>query len=140
LYKSPAELKIMRRAAQVSVAAHERGMRTVKPGMMEWEIEAELLHEFRRHGGLPAYPSIVGGGANGCILHYVENDRVLEDGDLLLVDAGCELDNYASDVTRTYPVNGKFSAEQRALYEIVLDAQYAAIEKARPGAHWNETH
>ncbi|HEX6929805.1 MAG TPA: Xaa-Pro aminopeptidase [Gammaproteobacteria bacterium] len=140
LYKSTAELKSMRRAARISVAAHERGMRAVKPGMMEWEIEAELLHEFRRNGGTPAYPSIVGGGANGCILHYVENDRVLNDGELLLVDAGCEFENYASDVTRTYPVNGKFSPEQRALYDIVLDAQLAAIEKARPGAHWNETH
>ncbi|HEX6929562.1 MAG TPA: Xaa-Pro aminopeptidase [Gammaproteobacteria bacterium] len=140
LYKSADELKSMRRAARISVAAHERGMRTVKPGMMEWEIEAELLHEFRRHGGAPAYPSIVGGGENGCILHYVENNRVLNGGDLLLVDAGCEFENYASDVTRTYPVNGKFSPEQRALYEIVLEAQYAAIDRARPGAHWNETH
>ena len=140
LYKSPGELKLMRRAAQISVAAHERAMRTVKPGMMEWEIEAELLHEFHRHGGRPAYPSIVGGGENGCILHYVENNRALNDGELLLVDAGCEYGNYASDVTRTYPINGKFTSEQRALYDVVLDAQHAAIEKARPGAHWNETH
>lgn len=140
LYKSPIELKLMRHAAKISVAAHERGLRIVRPGMMEWEIEAELLHEFRRHGGVPAYPSIVGGGENGCILHYVENNRVLNDNELLLVDAGCEYENYASDVTRTYPVNGKFSPEQRALYEIVLEAQYAAIEQARPGAHWNGTH
>lgn len=140
LYKTKPEIARMKKAAQVSVAAHERAMRAVKPGMMEWEIEAELLHEFRRHGGAAAYPSIVGGGENGCILHYVENNAALNDGDLLLVDAGCELENYASDVTRTYPVNGKFSKEQRALYEIVLDAQYAAIEKMRAGEHWNAFH
>lgn len=140
LYKSPAELKLMRQAAQITVTAHERAMRAVRPGMMEWEIEAELLHEFRRHGGTAAYPSIVGGGENGCILHYVENNRVLNDGELLLVDAGCEYQNYASDVTRTYPINGKFSPEQRALYDIVLEAQSAAINAIRPRAHWNEAH
>lgn len=140
LYKSPYELKLMRKAAEISVVAHERAMRVVRPGMMEWEIEAELLHEFRRHGGTAAYPSIVGGGENGCILHYVENNRVLNDGELLLVDAGCEYQAYASDVTRTYPINGRFSPEQRALYEIVLEAQLAAIDKLRPGAHWNEAH
>lgn len=140
LYKSPSELKLMRKAAGISVVAHERAMRAVRPGMMEWEIEAELLHEFRRHGGTAAYPSIVGGGENGCILHYVENNRVLNDGELLLVDAGCEYQAYASDVTRTYPINGRFSPEQRALYDIVLEAQLAAIDKLRPGAHWNEAH
>jgi len=140
LYKSAGELKLMRRAAQISAAAHERAMRATRPGMMEWEIEAELLHEFRRHGGHPAYSSIVGGGANACILHYVDNDAELAAGDLLLVDAGCEYRNYASDISRTWPVNGKFTPEQRALYEIVLEAQLEAIDKVRAGEHWNAPH
>lgn len=140
LYKSAGELKLMRRAAQISAAAHERAMRATRPGMMEWEIEAELLHEFRRHGGHPAYSSIVGVGANACILHYVDNDAELAAGDLLLVDAGCEYRNYASDISRTWPVNGKFTPEQRALYEIVLEAQLEAIDKVRAGEHWNAPH
>lgn len=140
LYKSAGELKLMRRAAEISAAAHERAMRTTRPGMMEWEIEAELLHEFRRHGGQAAYPSIVGGGANGCILHYVDNNAALNSGELLLVDAGCEYQGYASDISRTWPINGRFTFEQRALYEIVLEAQLQAIDKVRAGGHWNAPH
>ena len=140
LFKSRREISQMKRAAKVSVAAHRRAMQAVRPGMNEFEIEAELLYEFRKAGGQPAYPSIVGGGANACILHYVENNEPLNDGDLLLVDAGCEIEHYASDVTRTYPVNGRFSPEQRAVYEVVLDAQYAAIDAAVVGEHWNRSH
>ncbi len=140
LYKSKAEVATMRRAARISVAAHLRAMRACKPGRFEYEIEAELLHEFRRHGADTAYASIVGGGANACILHYIENDARLNDGDLLLIDAGAEYECYASDVTRTFPVSGRYSPEQRAIYELVLKAQLAAIDKCRAGAHWNEPH
>jgi Xaa-Pro aminopeptidase len=115
-------------------------MQFVRPGMYEYEVEAEFLHEFRRHDAGLSYSPIVGTGANACTLHYVENGARLEDGDLLLIDAGCELDYYASDITRTFPVNGRFSPEQRAVYEIVLEAQTAAIEKTREGNHWNEPH
>ncbi|HWU83087.1 MAG TPA: Xaa-Pro aminopeptidase [Methylophilaceae bacterium] len=141
LYKSAFELDIMRRAAQISAEAHRRAMQAVRPNMMEYEIEAELLHTFYQHGSRsPAYSSIVAGGANACVLHYVENDAQLKNGDLLLIDAGCELDGYASDITRTFPVGGKFSGPQKDLYELVLAAQAAAIEAARPGAHWNMPH
>lgn len=141
LYKSAAELKVMRRAGEISAAAHVRGMRAVTPGMYEYQLEAEYLHEFVRQGArFSAYPSIVGGGRNGCILHYIENSEKLKDGDLVLVDAGCELDTYASDITRTYPVNGKFSADQQAVYEVVLAAQHAAIDAVQPGNHWNAAH
>lgn len=140
LYKSRAEIAQMRRAAAISVRAHERAMRLARPGIYEYEIEAELLHEFHRHGARVAYNSIVGGGANGCILHYSENNAVLNDGDLLLIDAACEVDGYAADITRTFPVNGRFSPAQRAVYEVVLRAQRAAIAKARPGNHWNAPH
>ncbi len=141
LYKSREEIKTMRRAAQISAAAHRRAMEVCRPGMYEYQIEAELLHSFMRHGSrAPAYPSIVGGGANTCILHYNENNEPLADGDLLLIDAGCELDHYASDITRTFPVNGRFTPEQRAVYEIVLEAQLAAIAKVAPGNHWNDPH
>jgi Xaa-Pro aminopeptidase len=141
LFKRADEVKTMRRAAKISAQAHIRAMEVCKPGMYEYQIEAELLHEFRRNGSpYPAYPPIVGGGANGCILHYIENNMQLKNGDLLLIDAGCELDGYASDITRTFPVNGKFSTEQKALYEIVLAAQHAAIEQVRPGNHWNDPH
>lgn len=140
LYKSRAELSVMRRAAKIAVKAHERAMRTIKPGMFEYEIEAEYLHEFRRHDATMSYAPIVGGGANACTLHYIENSAELKDGDLLLVDCGCEYDYYASDVTRTMPVNGRFSPEQRAVYEIVLEAQLAAIEKTVKGNHWNDPH
>lgn len=141
LYKSAAELKLMRRAGEISAAAHVRGMRSVHPGMYEYQLEAEYLHEFMRNGArFSAYPSIVGGGRNGCILHYIDNSEKLKDGDLVLVDAGCELETYASDITRTYPVNGKFSAAQQALYEVVLASQYAAIDEVKPGNHWNKPH
>ncbi|MBA1148434.1 Xaa-Pro aminopeptidase [Ectothiorhodospiraceae bacterium WFHF3C12] len=134
------EVEIMRRAAQVSARAHQRAMEVCRPGMAEYEIEAEFMAEFRRHNGWPAYPPIVGGGANGCILHYIANDQPLRDGDLLLIDAGVELDYYASDITRTFPVNGRFTGEQRAVYDIVLAAQAAAIEAVTPGNHWDQPH
>ena len=140
LYKSRAEIAAMRRSAKVAVAAHKRAMRTTRPGMFEYEIEAEFFHEFRRNNAWASYSPIVGGGRNACTLHYVDNNARLEDGDLLLIDAGCELDYYASDITRTFPVNGRFTAEQLAVYEIVLDAQLAAIDKIVAGNHWNEPH
>jgi len=141
LRKDRTELATMRRAAQISARAHCRAMALCRPSMTEYQIEAELLHEFMRHGSrFPAYGSIVASGANACILHYRENDATLKDGDLLLIDAGCELDGYASDITRTFPINGRFSPAQRAIYELVLAAQYAAIAKVRPGKRWNEPH
>jgi Xaa-Pro aminopeptidase len=141
LFKDEHELGVMRRAATISSAAHRRAMRATRPGKMEYEIEAELLYEFRRHGAqFPAYWPIVAGGANACVLHYVSNDAPLSDGDLLLIDAGCELDGYASDITRTFPVNGRFTQAQRDVYELVLSAQLAAIEKVRAGSAWNDPH
>lgn len=141
LFKSALEMKVMRRAGEIAAAAHVRAIQVVEPGMYEYQLEAEYLHEFMRQGARsPAYPSIVGGGRNGCILHYVNNDQKLKDGDLVLVDAGAEYHCYASDITRTFPVNGKFSAEQQAVYEIVLASQLAAIEQVRPGKHWNDPH
>lgn len=141
LFKSAAELRLMRHAAVISAAAHLRVMRACRQGMFEYELEAELLHEFLRRGARsPAYGSIVAGGVNGCIMHYVANDAVLRDGDLLLVDAGCEFESYAADISRTFPVNGRFSATQQALYEVVLAAQLAAIRVIAPGRHWNEPH
>ncbi|WP_421620709.1 Xaa-Pro aminopeptidase [Alkalilimnicola ehrlichii] len=140
LIKRPAELDCMRRAARVTGKAHRRAMQACRPGMMEYQLEAEFLAAFRRAGGEPAYPSIVGGGRNGCVLHYILNRDKLRDGDLVLIDAGCELDGYAADVTRTFPVNGRFSAEQRALYEVVLAAQEAAIAAVTPGVSWNLAH
>jgi Xaa-Pro aminopeptidase len=141
LVKDAHELGIMRRAARVAAQAHRRAMQRARPGRTEYEIEAELLYEFRRNGAqFPAYSPIVAGGANACVLHYVLNDAPLRDGDLLLIDAGCELDGYASDITRTFPVNGRFSAAQREVYEIVLASQRAAMDKVRPGCGWNEPH
>jgi Xaa-Pro aminopeptidase len=140
LYKSRAEIAAMRRSAKVAVDAHTRAMQAVRPGLYEYEVEAEFANEFRRNDAWMSYSPIVGGGANSCTLHYVENRDQLVDGDLLLIDAGCELDYYASDITRTIPVSGKFSPEQRAVYEIVLEAQLAAIEKTRKDNHWNEPH
>lgn len=141
LFKSREELRAMRQAAKVSAKAHSRAMQACRPGMMEYQIEAELLHEFMMGGcHTPAYSSIVGGGANGCILHYTENCEPLRDGDLVLIDAAAEYDYYAADITRTFPVNGKFSPAQRALYEVVLAAQLAAIDQVRPGNHWNDPH
>ncbi|WP_126452790.1 Xaa-Pro aminopeptidase [Sulfuriflexus mobilis] len=141
LFKSAAEIRTMKQAAKISVNAHQRAMRACRPGMMEYELEAELLYAFTLGGSVaPAYNSIVGAGANGCILHYVDNRAEMQDGDLVLIDAGCELECYASDITRTFPVNGRFSKSQRALYELVLAAQEAAIEQVQPGKHWNDPH
>jgi len=140
LFKQPGELRMMRHAAAISSGAHVRAMQACRPGMAEYEVEAELLHEFRRHGTEPAYHSIVGGGENGCILHYIENRSVLREGDLLLIDAGCEYGGYASDITRSFPVSGRFTAAQREVYEVVLEAQAAAIAKVVPGNHWNDPH
>jgi Xaa-Pro aminopeptidase len=140
LYKSRAEVKVMRQAANIAARAHKRAMQVCRPGMMEYELEAEFLHEFRRAGGEPAYPSIVGGGENACILHYTENNAELNRGDLVLIDAGVEHECYASDITRCFPVGGRFSKAQRAIYELVLDAQLAAIEEVYPGNTWNAPH
>lgn len=141
LFKSAAEIRVMKEAADISAAAHIRAMKICEPGMLEYQLEAEILHEFHRNGArFPAYNSIVGGGKNGCILHYIENSAAIKNGDLVLIDAGCELDYYAADITRTFPANGKFSNEQKILYNICLDAQLAAIAVAKPGNHWNDPH
>jgi len=141
LIKTPHEIHLMQKAAEVSVLAHKRAMRASKPGKYEYEIEAELLYEFTRHGmRAPAYPCIVAGGPNACVLHYTENKDALRNGDLLLIDAGAEYEKYAADITRTFPVNGTFSESQRLLYELVLEAQLEAIEQVRPGKRWNDPH
>ena len=141
LIKSAAEIAIMQAAADLSAEGHRRAMAVAKPGRYEYELEAELLHSFTRHGCIaPAYGSIVGGGANACILHYTENNAELRDGDLVLIDAGGELAYYAADITRTFPVNGRFSAEQKALYEVVLAAQLAAIDAVQVGHSWQLPH
>jgi len=141
LVKGPEEIALMRRAATITAGAHRRAMRATRPGRVEYEIEAELLHEFRLHGAQgPAYPPIVAGGERACVLHYVQNDGALMDGELLLIDAGCELHGYAADLTRTFPVNGKFSAEQREIYQLVLAAQAAAIAAVKPGNLWEAPH
>jgi Xaa-Pro aminopeptidase len=135
------ELATMQRAADISGGAHARAMRIARPGMWEYEIEAELLHEFRRHGAqYPAYTPIVASGANSCILHYNTNNARTRDGDLVLIDAGCELDSYASDITRTWPVNGRFSGPQKALYELVLASQQAAFDAIAPGRQYSDFH
>lgn len=141
LIKDAHEIDIMRRAAAISCQAHKRALRHVRPGLFEYEVEAEFLHEFCRNGARhPAYTSIVASGANACTLHYVGNNARLKDGDLLLIDAGCELGGYAADITRTFPVNGQFTAAQKDVYEIVLAAQRAAIAEAVPGKSWNAPH
>jgi Xaa-Pro aminopeptidase len=141
LRKDATEMATMRNAADISAEAHIAAMRATHPGSMEYEIEAELLYHFRRRGAqFPAYWPIVAGGANACVLHYRENNQRLNDGDLLLIDAGCELDGYASDITRTFPVNGRFSKAQREIYELVLESQAAAIAATRPGGSWNAPH
>jgi Xaa-Pro aminopeptidase len=141
LFKDDTELALMLRAGTISGMAHARAMRVGRPGMFEYEIEAELLHEFRRHGAqFPAYTPIVAAGANSCILHYNTNNGQAQDGDLVLIDAGCELDSYASDITRTWPVNGRFSSPQKALYELVLAAQQAALGAVRPGRPYSGMH
>ena len=141
LIKRKDELAIMQRAGKISAAGHMRAMQTCKPGMTEQQVQAEMEYMFRKMGSTyNAYPSIVAGGENSCILHYIDNNAMLHDGDLLLIDAGAELDYYASDISRTFPVNGKFNGEQKALYEIVLAAQHAAFEVCKPGCHWNQPH
>lgn len=141
LFKSSAEIKIMREAGEISSRAHIRAMQVCKPGVFEYQLEAEILHEFASSGArFAAYNTIVGGGDNGCVLHYIDNAEKLKKGDLVLIDAGCELQHYAADITRTFPVNGKFSKEQKKLYELVLAAQNAALECCQPGRHWNEPH
>lgn len=140
LIKSPYEQALMRQSAKIAAAAHNRAMSRVKKLKYEYEVEAEFLHEFRRNNTVPSYNPIVAGGANACTLHYNTNNCVLNNGELLLIDAGCELDGYASDITRTFPVSGKFSPAQKDLYQLVLAAQAAAIKAAKPGKHWNAPH
>jgi Xaa-Pro aminopeptidase len=141
LVKSDDELALMRQGAAITAEAHTEAMRAVRPGMHEYEIQALIEYTFRRRGAWGfAYPSIVGGGANACILHYHENDAPFDDGALMLVDAGAEVDGYATDVTRTSPVGGRFSAEQRAIYDVVLDAEKAAIDDVKPGATIDGIH
>ncbi|MDH1559041.1 Xaa-Pro aminopeptidase [Ectopseudomonas chengduensis] len=141
LYKSAAEVKVMKEAAEISARAHIRAMQASRAGLFEYHLEAELDYEFRKGGAkMPAYGSIVAAGRNACILHYRENDAALKDGDLVLIDAGCEIDCYASDITRTFPVSGKFSPEQKAIYELVLKANEEAFKFIAPGRHWNEAH
>ena len=141
IIKDADELDVMRRAAKISAEAHVNAMLATKPEKYEYEIEAELLYHFKKKGSqFPAYTSIVAGGKNACVLHYIENNAVLNDGDLLLIDAGCELDGYASDITRTFPVSGKFSGPQKIIYELVLDAQQAAMEATSRGNSWQAPH
>lgn len=141
LYKSAAEIRLMKQAGKIAAEAHIRAMKTCKPGIGEYQLEAEIQHEFGRNGArFPAYNSIVGAGKNACILHYTENSGTVKDGDLVLIDAGCELEHYAADITRTFPANGIFSKEQKALYELVLKSQLAAIKTIKPGNHWNQFH
>ena len=140
LYKTAAEIKMMKHAAKTAVRSHERAMAICEPDLNEGQLDAEFLHEFKWNGMVPAYTTIVGGGENACVLHYIENNQPLVDGDLVLIDAGAEYACYASDITRTFPVNGKFTEEQRLVYQIVLDAQYAAIDAAQPGNNWNAPH
>jgi Xaa-Pro aminopeptidase len=140
VYKSREELSAMRRSAKVAIEAHECAMKLCSPGLNEADIHAGLLHTFTRHHCEPSYLPIVGGGANGCVLHYIANRDPLNDGDMLLIDAGAEYDGYASDITRTFPVNGKFSPEQRDLYEVVLAAQAAGFRQAYAGKQWQDIH
>jgi Xaa-Pro aminopeptidase len=141
LIKRPEEIQLMRRAAEISCGAHRRAMQFTQPALHEYQIEAEVLHEFRRHGAqAPAYTPIVAGGANACVLHYIANDAELRAGELLLIDAGCEVDGYAADITRTFPVGGSFSAAQRDIYQMVLDSQTAAIAVAKSGNTWEQPH
>lgn len=140
LFKSSAEIRTMQRAARLAVAAHRRAMAIVRPGMHEYELEAEFRHEFTRHGAECSYSPIVASGANACILHYTDNRAKIGDGDLVLIDAGCEFRMYASDVTRTFPVNGRYTGPQREIYDIVHAAHAAAVNKVQPGNHWNDPH
>jgi len=137
--KSPAEIRLIKKAVEITVEAHKQAMRACKPGKYEYELEAELSYEFQRHGArYPAYTPIVGAGKNSCVLHYVDNNQKIQNDDVVLIDAGAEYEYYAADVTRTLPANGKFSDEQRAIYNIVLEAQLAAIKTVRPGSPWSK--
>lgn len=137
LFKSKAELAIMQKAVDITAKGHIAAMRACSPGKHEYELEAALTHEFMRHGArFQAYNAIVGAGKNSCILHYIANDQPILNGDLVLIDAGAEVDNYAADITRTFPANGRFSGEQKAIYELVLESQLAAIKSIKPGASW----
>lgn len=139
LFKSPEEIEILRRAGEISALAHTRAMQVCRPGMFEYQLEGEIHHEFNRHGArFPSYNTIVGGGENGCILHYTENESELRDGDLVLIDAGCEYQGYAGDITRTFPVNGKFTPAQRAIYDIVLESLETSLRLFRPGTSIQE--
>ena len=140
LLKSRAEINQLKQAAKLSASAHRLVMQNARPGMSEYELEATIVSHYKSHGAEHAFLPIVGSGANGCILHYTENNDVINDGELVLVDSGAELDYYAGDITRTFPANGTFTDAQKILYNIVLDAQLAAIEKTRAGNHWNEPH
>ncbi len=141
LIKSPAEIRFMRKAARISAQAHIRTMQSCSAGMNEYQVQADFEHECMHQGAMrQAYPAIVGGGPNACVLHYTDNSATLADGEMVLIDAGCEYDHYASDITRTFPISGRFSDPQRTLYAIVLEAQLAAIDTIQPGAHWNEPH
>ncbi|MEG3109259.1 MULTISPECIES: Xaa-Pro aminopeptidase [unclassified Pantoea] len=141
LFKSPDEIEILRRAGKISALAHTRAMEKCRPGMFEYQLEGEILHEFSRHGArFPSYNTIVGSGENGCILHYTENESELRDGDLVLIDAGCEFHGYAGDITRTFPINGKFSQPQREIYDIVLASLYTALSLFRPGISIREVN
>ncbi|MDH5483743.1 MAG: Xaa-Pro aminopeptidase [Gammaproteobacteria bacterium] len=140
LFKNRDELRLMKKAAKISVEAHKRAMQICKPGMYEYQLDAEILHEFQRNGAGWAYPSIVGGGANACILHYTENKDLLKDGDLVLIDAGAEYDGYDADITRAFPVNGRFSDAQKEIFELVVEANLEAIKQVKPGNHWNDPH
>ena len=141
LVKDEHELKLMRRAAEISAGAHRRAMESTRVGWYEYQVEAELLHEFLRHGAQAvAYPSIVAGGPNACVLHYRDNNRQLQENELLLIDAGCEFHGYASDITRTFPVGGRFTGPQKDIYELVLASQLACLEAVRPGADFHDYH
>lgn len=141
LFKSPEEIVLMRRAGEISALAHTRAMQACRPGMFEYQLEGEIQHEFNRHGArYPSYNTIVGGGENGCILHYTENESELQDGDLVLIDAGCEYQGYAGDITRTFPVNGTFSPAQRAIYDLVLASMDKAFGVFGPGSSIREAH
>ncbi len=141
LFKSAEEIEVMRRAGEISALAHTRAMQTCKPGMFEYQLEGEIQHEFNRHGArFPSYNTIVGAGENGCILHYTENESVMRDGELVLIDAGCEYMGYAGDITRTFPVNGKFTPAQRAVYDIVLESLETALRLFRPGTSIQEVN
>ncbi len=140
VHKSKQEQALLKKAAKISADAHKRTMQACKPGMHEYELEACLIHHYRSNNACHAFAPIVGGGENGCILHYTENSDVLEDGELVLIDSGAEFAGYAGDITRTFPVNGRFSKSQKAVYEIVLASQLAAIDAVKPGNHWNDPH